>query len=245
MTSLARWWQTPWRALRDWWRALVQVMADLRLAIGLLLGIAIASVAGTVIEQGESLAFYQTHYPEHPALLGFLSWRVILALGLDHVYQTWWYLSLLLLFGASLLTCTALRQWPALRAARTWYYCQRPEQIARLSLSQTCPAVPVETCAHLLRRRGYWVVSDGEKLYARKGLVGKFGPILVHASLVVVLLGGLVSSLTGFLVQEMVPSGQDFQLRHVVNAGSLGAPFTECPGAGTSLLDNLHRQRRH
>ncbi|MEN9208528.1 MAG: cytochrome c biogenesis protein [Gloeomargarita sp. GMQP_bins_120] len=216
MTPLAR-----WRAVQVWWRALVQVVADLRLAIGLLLGIALASVAGTVIEQGESPAFYQTHYPAHPALFGFLTWKVILALGLDHVYQTWWYLSLLMLFGASLLACTSLRQWPALRVAQKWHYYQRPEQIARLSLSQTCPPIPIETVSQTLRQKGYWVVTAGDKLYARRGLVGKVGPIVVHASLVVVLLGGMVSSLTGFLVQEMVPSGQDFALQHVVRAGAL------------------------
>ncbi|MCS7226092.1 MAG: cytochrome c biogenesis protein [Gloeomargarita sp. SKYB31] len=221
MTTFSAWWQDRQRALGVWWRSWLQVVADLRLAIGLLLGIAIASVAGTVIEQGESLAFYQAHYPEHPALFGFLSWRVILVLGLDHVYHTWWYLSLLILFGASLMACTSLRQWPALRVARKWSYYQRPEQIARLSFSQTCPNMPAERLAQVLAKRGYWVVTDGEKLYARKGLIGKMGPIVVHASLVVILLGGLVSSLTGFLAQEMVPSGQDFQLQNVLNAGAL------------------------
>ena len=40
-------------------RELVPLLADLRLAIFLLLAIAIFSVSGTVIEQGQPLAFYQ------------------------------------------------------------------------------------------------------------------------------------------------------------------------------------------
>ena len=68
-----------------WSRELLRVVADLRLAIVLLLVIAVASIAGTVIEQGQSIAFYKANYPEDPALFGFLSWKVLLALGLDAV----------------------------------------------------------------------------------------------------------------------------------------------------------------
>ncbi|WP_448380168.1 cytochrome c biogenesis protein [Gloeomargarita sp.] len=214
------WWQTPKRALSLWWRSLVQVVADLRLAIALLLAIALASVAGTVIAQGESPEFYQKNYPEHPALFGFLTWRIITQLGLDHVYQTWWYLSLLILFGASLMACTSLRQWPALRVAHRWHYQVRPEPILRLNFSQVCPDVSIAQLAVVLRQKGYWVALENDKLYARKGLAGKVGPIVVHASLVLILLGGLVGSLTGFVVQEMVPSGQDFRLQRVVQAGA-------------------------
>ncbi|MEO0835690.1 MAG: cytochrome c biogenesis protein ResB, partial [Cyanobacteria bacterium J06642_3] len=83
-------------------RRFVGIVANLKLAIILLLAIAIVSIAGTVIEQAETLSFYQQNYPESPALYGFLTWKVILAWGLNHVYSTWWYLSLLILFGASL-----------------------------------------------------------------------------------------------------------------------------------------------
>jgi cytochrome c biogenesis protein len=220
MTLWLAWCKNQWRTVHLWWRGLVQVIADLRLAIGLLLAIALASVAGTVIEQGESLEFYQKNYPERPALFGFLTWKVIIHLGLDHVYQTWWYLSLLLLFGASLLACTFLRQWPALRVAHRWHYYLRPEQILRLNCSQVCPNHSVSELTSILRQKGYWVALENDKLYARKGLVGKVGPMVVHASLILILIGGLVGSLTGFSVQELVPSGQDFRLQRVVQAGA-------------------------
>jgi len=65
------------------------VLTNLRLAIVLLLMIAI-SITGTVIEQGQSVEFYQANYPEH-CRVWFLSWKVLLTLGLDHVYRTWWF----------------------------------------------------------------------------------------------------------------------------------------------------------
>jgi cytochrome c biogenesis protein len=82
-------------------RQLLPVLADLRLAIVLLLAIALFSISGTVIEQGQSLAYYQSNYPEHPALFGFLTWKVLLTLGLDHVYRTWWFLSILIYLGVA------------------------------------------------------------------------------------------------------------------------------------------------
>jgi ResB protein required for cytochrome c biosynthesis len=69
---LARWVSSLRRYFRH---ELLPLLADLRLAIGLLLAIAVLSATGTVIEQEETEAFYQAHYPEHPALFGFLTWR--------------------------------------------------------------------------------------------------------------------------------------------------------------------------
>jgi len=104
-----------WQGFKAYFQKdLLPLLADLRLAIVLLLAIAAFSITGTVIEQGETLAFYQVNYPEDPALFGFLSWKVILIAGLDHVYRTWWFLALLILFGASLTACTFTRQFPAL-----------------------------------------------------------------------------------------------------------------------------------
>ncbi|MEM9244851.1 MAG: cytochrome c biogenesis protein ResB, partial [Cyanobacteria bacterium P01_F01_bin.153] len=71
---------------RIWRRDIVPAIADLRLAIVLLLAIAVFSILGTVIEQGQTLDYYQANYPEDPALFGFLSWKVLLIVGLDHVY---------------------------------------------------------------------------------------------------------------------------------------------------------------
>src|SRR5512147_215718 len=121
--------------LQKAWRSLIKTVADLRLAIVLLLAIAIFSISGTVIEQGETLSFYQENYPESPALFGFLTWKVILGWGLNHVYSTWWFLSLLVLFGTSLTACTFTRQFPALKAARRWQFYGKARQFNKLALS--------------------------------------------------------------------------------------------------------------
>jgi len=166
----------------QWGRKFIQTIADLRLAIILLLLIAIFSISGTVIEQGQSLSFYQVNYPEKPALFGFLTWKVLLIMGLNHVYSTWWYLSLLILFGSSLTACTFRRQFPALKAARKWQFYQQSRQFQKLALSAELETGSLESLTPLLEKKGYKVFLENNSLYARKGLIGKIGPIIVRRS---------------------------------------------------------------
>ncbi len=205
------------RAIR---RYLFPVLGNLKVAIGLLLAIAAGSAVGTVLEQGETVAYYQEHYPEKPALFGFLSYRVILALGLNEVYRSWWFTALLMLFGASLVLCTAYRQWPLLKVARRWFYFSQPAKILALPAAATLPQGRVNDLAQILEQRGYRVFWADDRLYARKGLVGRIGPMVVHFSLILVLLGAIWGNWQGFEVQEMIPSGETFRLENVTKGGS-------------------------
>ncbi|HIK42603.1 cytochrome c biogenesis protein [Thermoleptolyngbya sp. M55_K2018_002] len=217
---------TPWKDLpRQYFqRDLLPLLADLRLAIVLLLAIALFSISGTVIEQGQSLAFYQENYPESPALFGFLTWKVILAAGLDHVYRTWWFLALLILFGSSLIACTFTRQFPTLKAAQKWSYYTQPRQFEKLAMSAEVDAATLDELEPLLQRKGYRLLREGDRLYARKGLVGRIGPIIVHASMILVLLGSIWGAMTGFFAQEMIPSGETFTIQNIFDAGPWAAP---------------------
>lgn len=203
-------------------REILPILADLRLAIALLLIIAGFSISGTVIEQGQSIAFYQENYPESPALFGFLTWKFIILLGLDRVYGTWWFLSILILFGSSLTACTFTRQLPALKAARRWKFYDQPKQFEKLALSaeiETGSLNYSEKLEQILQQRRYKIFKEGDKVYARKGIIGKIGPIIVHASMLIILAGSIVGTLTGFMAQEIVPSGNTFEITNLVTAG--------------------------
>jgi cytochrome c biogenesis protein len=217
------WWSLPIRFLR---REVLPVLTNLKLAIALLLLIALFSISGTVIEQGQSPAFYQSNYPEHPALFGFLTWKVIQVVGLDHVYRTWWFLALLILFGTSLTACTFTRQLPALKAARRWKYYEEPRQFQKLALSAELDTGSLNSLTEILQNRRYKIFQDQEKadiLYARKGIIGRIGPIVVHIGIVMILLGGIWGAMTGFMAQEMVASGDTFQVKNIIDAGPLAA----------------------
>ena len=212
------WWLIPGRFIR---REVLPVLTDLRLAIILLLIIALFSVSGTVIEQGQLPDFYQSNYPEHPALFGFLSWKVIQVVGLDHVYRTWWFLSLLVLFGTSLTACTFTRQLPALKAAQKWKYYEEPRNFTKLAVSAELEGVSLPSITPILQQKSYRIFQEKDNiLYARKGIIGKLGPIIVHIGIVAILLGGIWGAMTGFMAQEMISSGDTFQVKNIVDAGA-------------------------
>ncbi|KST65447.1 cytochrome c biogenesis protein [Mastigocoleus testarum] len=210
---------------------ILPILTNLRLAIFMLLVIALFSISGTVIEQGESLEFYKTNYPLEPALFGFLTWKVILTLGLDHVYSTWWFLALLILFGTSITACSFTRQLPALKLARKWKFYNKPKQFNKLALSaefnlENQNNASVDKLIEKLHQKNYKVFQEQDNenlLYARKGIVGRIGPIVVHIGIIVILLGSIFGTMTGFIGQEMIPSGETFQVKNIYNAG----PFAD------------------
>ncbi len=209
-----------WQMPQKWWRKkVVPIIANLKFAIVLLLIIAVLSITGTVIEQGETPGFYQQNYPEHPALFGFLTWKVIQVIGLDHVYRTWWYLAILVLFGISLITCTLTTQVPMLKSARKWKFYDNPKFFQKLALSAEIDNQNLTVLTEKLQSKKYHVFQEGEKVYARKGLIGKIGPIVVHVGMILTLLGGAWGALTGFIAQEMIPGGDTFQVKNILDAG--------------------------
>ncbi len=206
-------------------KKILPTLGNLQLAIVLLLVIAVFSILGTVIEQGQATAFYETNYPEKPALFGFLTWKVLLATGLDHVYRTWWYLSLLILFGASLITCTFKRQLPALKwFSRTQKLYTNPKQFQKFALSSELDQRSIDPFLVLLTENKYKIIQDGDKVYARKGIAGRIGPIIVHASMIIILTGGIIGALTGFIAQESIASGNTFQISNIIDAGPWAGP---------------------
>lgn len=221
LSKLSDWATAPQKFFK---REVLPLLADLRLAIILLLAIAFFSISGTVIEQGQSVDFYQSNYPEHPALFGFLTWKVLLIIGLDHVYRTWWFLSILIFFGSSLTACTFTRQFPALKAARRWKFYEEPKQFEKLALSAELETGSLTFLEELLQQKRYLIFREGDKVYARKGIIGKIGPIIVHASMLIILAGAMWGAMTGFLGQEMVPSGETFQVKNITDAGPWAAP---------------------
>jgi cytochrome c biogenesis protein len=71
----------------------------------------------------------------------------------------------------------------------------------------------------LLQQKRYKVFQEGNSIYARKGIIGKVGPIFVHASMLMILGGAILGSMTGFMAQELIPSGETFQIKNIIDIG--------------------------
>lgn len=194
---------------------LVALLADLRLAIGLLLLIAIASGVGTAIPQQEPATFYLERYDAHP-WLGLVNGNRLLQLQLDHVYASSWFLALLAWLGLALLLCSWRRQWPALQAALRWVDYSQPRQLSKLAvaetLSRTAPDSSLDALEVLLRQGGWQLQRQPLRLAARRGLIGRVGPLLVHAGLVLLMLGAAWGSLGGQRVEQFLAPGRSLEL---------------------------------
>ncbi|MEB3256943.1 MAG: cytochrome c biogenesis protein ResB [Cyanobacteriota bacterium] len=199
------------------WRRLLRLVAwiaDLRLAIVLLLLIAVASGIGTAIPQKESLEFYQQRYDTAP-WLGWLKGAGILRLQLDHVYSSSWFLALLALLGLALILCSWRRQWPALQASLRWIDYTTPRQLSKLALAETLThprADGLEVLGQRLRERGWSVRSQEGRLAARKGVLGRVGPLLVHAGMVVLMVGSAWGALAGQRLEQFLAPGRELEL---------------------------------
>ncbi len=214
-------------------RRLLVWLSDLRVAIVLLLLIALASAVGTAIPQGDPPASYVDAYAETP-WLGLLHGEQVLQLQLDHVYSSGWFLGLLAWLGLALILCSWRRQWPALQAARRWIdYCT-PRQLSKLAIAETitCPDADagLDQLSAVLQHQGWELKPGPNRLAARKGVMGRVGPLLVHTGMVLLMLGAVWGALAGnrlerFLAPDrtldlLSPSGdrqlsitlQDFQI---------------------------------
>lgn len=194
---------------------LAALLSDLRLAIGLLVLIALGSGIGTAIPQQESAAFYHERYDPRP-WLGLLGGDGLLRLQLDHVYGSSWFLLLLALLGVALLLCSWRRQWPALQASLRWIDYRQPRQLSKLTVAETLSladaAAGLETLAEALQARGWQVRRQQDRLAARRGVAGRVGPLLVHAGMVVLMVGAAWGALAGVRQEQFLAPGRELEL---------------------------------
>jgi cytochrome c biogenesis protein len=198
-----------------------RLIADLRFSIFLLLLISLLSITGTVIEQNQSIEIYKLNYPLSNPVFGFLTWDPILKFGLDHVYQTWWFLTLIFLFGFSLILCTFLQQFPSLKIARRCQFFRKTKQFYRLNIFTMLKNFSFNKILVSIKKKQYSIFQQKNLVYCYKGLLGCIAPILVHLSMILILLGAVIGSLFGFKAQEIVPKTESFHIQNILNNGQL------------------------
>jgi len=214
-------------------RKFLKYIADLRFAIFILLLISFCSIIGTIIEQDQSLEVYKLNYPLTNKLFGFLSWESIIFLGFDHLYKTWWFLILILIFGLSLSTCTFLQQFPTIKLARRCQFLRMSQSFRQLKVSTILTKHCVNKVILNLKLANYSLFQQKNILYCYKGLIGRIAPIIVHFSMILILFGTIIGSFGGFKAQEIVPRTESFHIQNILNNGLL----TKIPNVSSRIND--------
>jgi cytochrome c biogenesis protein len=198
-----------------------RLLADLRFSIFILLLISFCSIIGTIIEQDQSIEIYKLNYPLTNPVFGILTWDRILQFGFDHVYKTWWFFTLIFLFGISLISCTFLQQLPSLKIARRCQFFRTTGQFYRLKISTTLNNFSFNKILSRIKKNKYSIFQQKNIIYCYKGLTGRIAPIIVHFSMILVLVGTIIGSLFGFKAQEIVPKTETFHIQNILNNGQL------------------------
>jgi cytochrome c biogenesis protein len=199
----------------------IKKLANLQFAIILLFTIGITIAIGTIIEQDQAIAFYKENYPIDNPLFGFLTWKVITFLNLDHLYTAWWFLLLLFLFSASLIACTFTTQLPSIKTFKIWKFYTQSRQFKNLIVNSEFQLEVSNTFVYNCNDKKYHFFRQRKKGYAYSGLLGRVGPIIVHASIVILLLGSTLGSFGGYAAQELIPRGEISHIQNVTKFGDL------------------------
>jgi cytochrome c biogenesis protein len=196
-----------------------RLVTDLKFAILILGLLALGSSLGSFIEQEESIIFYEQNYAQK--IYGIIDAKLILTLGLDHVYSTWWFLSLLVLLATSLIGCTLSRQFPILETSKDYFFKKKGTSFLPLPFS-----VKIKNMYYLpellllkIQDLNFYVYQNGKVSYGYKGLVGRISPILVHISLIVILSGSALGAFQNFKAQEILPKGELFHIQNTIGIG--------------------------
>ncbi|HEY0720161.1 MAG TPA: cytochrome c biogenesis protein ResB [Gammaproteobacteria bacterium] len=187
--------------------AAVRFLASMPVAVVLLCLLAITSTIGTVLVQNRDEDFYLSK-------LGPTWYRLFDALGFLDMYSAGWFIAILLLLILSV-SAALLRHGP-----RFWRTSRPLDGIRPWPVKHdggfTVPALEPQRIETVLRRHGFNEFKrDGELLLARKGRWSKLGFFFVHASVVLIGIGGLSTSQLGFRGVMNITEGESDNIIYI------------------------------
>jgi len=189
--------------------SLLQSFSSVRLTVFLLIALAVASVIGTLIPQNQPPPTYIRQF-------GDTGYQLLNRLQFFDMYHSLWFILLLVTLTANLLTCSIKR------FSSTWYVVTRrnirPSDSLFNSLSQKGDAVTArsledvkEICQRCLTARFKRPIITEDQgtwfLFADKARYTRLGVYVVHLSVILILIGGLIGLLFGFRASVNILEG--------------------------------------
>jgi len=198
---------------------------SLRLTVVLLFSLAATSIIGTLIPQNESREGYIQAFGE-------FWYRFFYVLDIFDMYHSWWFQLLLLLLTANIVACSIDRLsslWKTLFVKSPPF---RPGMFRKESLKDD---FTIDRSADQLRPTYETVIGKafryrrtepsetGYFIYAEKGRLTRLGVYIVHLSVVLLLVGGIIGSLFGFEGFVNIPEGESARVIQIRNSNQTRA----------------------
>lgn len=184
--------------------------ASVKLALVTLFVLAVASIIGTIVPQNEEAARYVELYGASTAKFFHL-------LDIQDMYNSWWFVSMLVIFSLNLIVCTIERLphiWKVVtqdnlattNADRLGKMAMRRTFMGQIAMDQV-----TRTVQQVMKGSG-WPVSQADKdggvlFFSQKGAYTRLGVIIVHVSILVIFTGALIGSFYGYKASVLIPEG--------------------------------------
>lgn len=187
--------------------------SSVKVAIYLIVLTLLGSMLGTIFPQESTFLNIDasTYYKEQYGTAGHIYYK----LGLSHTYESWWFILLLVMIGASLVICSLDRVLPLYKALSRQKIRKHRQFLTRQKLVLVtevaeAPETWVSGLVQPLKKRGYRVTVDGGSLLAEKYRFSRWGPYVIHIGLIIFLLAVLARGLPGLNMDQHLafPQGE-------------------------------------
>nr|YP_009551097.1 cytochrome c biogenesis protein [Pseudellipsoidion edaphicum]QAA12029.1 cytochrome c biogenesis protein [Pseudellipsoidion edaphicum] len=183
----------------------IRWLANIKVAIFLLFAIIVCSVVGSVVEQtGNTILLNKNDFLLSSKLFNF-----------SNIFNNFGFFILNFFLALSLLSCTFSQQLPSFDFCRGLSFLKKFLSTESLDGSFIVPYNWFPYLISSLSKKDYIVFQKSKSVYASKGFAGRLGPIFVHLSMVLILIGSLISAFEGFLAQEFIPKGEITYLQNL------------------------------
>ncbi|MDR2017885.1 MAG: cytochrome c biogenesis protein ResB [Syntrophobacterales bacterium] len=176
-------------------------LASLKFTILLFSLIATGSVFGTAIRQRVSLEEYLSAYSEHTV-------RLIKFFGLDDVYHSTWFYSLLVLFLINLILCTVQRLSRFMKIMRSELVLPDEKSLSAMELSFVIETERSRDMEQWIDKSYRRVMSSAKEMVYEKGILSRYGVFTIHLSIVFILLGGFADTMLGYKGYMVLTKGE-------------------------------------
>ncbi|WHX47409.1 cytochrome c biogenesis protein ResB [Paenibacillus woosongensis] len=192
--------------------------SSVKVAVYLISITLVAAMLGTVFTQETMFVKNfdpSTYYKQKYGTIG----EIYYMLGLSDTYNSWWFILLLVMIGASLVICSLDRVLPLYRALSKQKIRKHMQFLTRQRVVYQGPVSGrgeewVNRAIAPLKKKGYRVHTDGGALLAEKQRFSRWGPYVIHIGLIVFLLAVLFRGLPGLHLDEhyWFPEGEITQI---------------------------------
>ncbi len=223
-------------SLRSAFRKVWLTLSSIKTGVILIILVVIFSAAGTIILQRPITDPEDIQRAYSPAMLRFLD-----AAGLTDVFHARWFVALMILVSLSIIAAS-LERFP-----NAWRFYSRPykspdENFRRVLATQAHIAVPGDEAGLDAAERAFkhfgWksehiVRTNSFSLFSERHRISEMAVYIVHASLLLIFLGGIVDALYGWKGFLMLSPGSQSSQIELKNGAMRTLPFSiRCDGAG-------------